>query len=230
MGHAGVLHDRGHVGKVQVNKSGVFNQVRDGLHRLAQHVVGHLKGIGQGDLLLGDKLQPVIGDDHQGIHLGPQVLNAQLRLLHPAAAFKGEGLGHHTHRQDVHFLGQVGQDGGRPRPGAAAHAGGDKHHVGPLQGLGNLGAALLRGLAAHLGVGAGALALGQLFPDLNFMVCAGDSQCLFIGVHGNELNALHTRFHHAVDHVAAAAAYADHLNIYNGLCSGIQSKRHDRSS
>ena len=38
-----------------------------------------------------------------------------------------------------------------------------------LQGLGNLGAALLRGLAAHLGVGAGALALGQLFPDLNFI-------------------------------------------------------------
>ena len=221
MGHAGVLHDGGDVCEVEVDEAGVLDQVGDGLHRLAQHVVSDLKGVGQGDLLLGGELQPVVGDDDQGVDLGAQVLDAGLGQLHPAAALKGEGLGHDADGQDVHFLGQVRQDGRSARAGAAAHAGGDEDHVGALQGLGNLGAALLRGLAAHFGVGACALTLGQLLADLDLVVGPGDGQRLLVGVHGDELYAFHASLHHAVDHVVAAAANADHLNIHNGICSGI---------
>ena len=221
MGHAGVLHNGGHVGEVQVDKASVLDQVGDGLHGLLQHVVGHLEGVGQGDLLLGDELQPVVGDDDQGVHLGAQVFNAHLGLLHPAAALKGEGLGDHAHGEDVHLLGQVGQDGGCAGAGAAAHAGGDEDHVGPLQGFGDLGAALLGGLAAHLRIGAGALALGEFLSDLDLVGGAGHGQGLLVGVYGDEFYAFDSRFHHAVDHVGTTAANADHLNIHNGLCPGI---------
>ncbi len=79
VGHAGVLHDGGHVGKVQVDEAGVPDQVGDGLHRLAQHVVGDLKGVGKGDLLIGGMLQPLVGDDDQGVHLVLQLRDAALR-------------------------------------------------------------------------------------------------------------------------------------------------------
>src|SRR5699024_3260472 len=56
--HASVLHNSGDVGEVQVDEAGILDEVRDGLHRLAQHVVGDLKGVLEGDLLVGGKLQP----------------------------------------------------------------------------------------------------------------------------------------------------------------------------
>ena len=74
-----------HVGKVQIDEAGVANQVGDGLHCLTQHIVGDLKGVGKGDLLVRGVLQPLVGDDDQRVHLVLQLGNAALRLLHPAA-------------------------------------------------------------------------------------------------------------------------------------------------
>src|SRR5699024_3138609 len=61
VGVAGVLHDGAHVGKVQVDKGRHVDQGRDGLDALAQHVVGGLEGVHQGDLFLADHLQPLVG-------------------------------------------------------------------------------------------------------------------------------------------------------------------------
>src|SRR5699024_10889350 len=41
VGVAGVLHNRLYILEVQVDNAGQLNQVGDGLHALAQHVVGH---------------------------------------------------------------------------------------------------------------------------------------------------------------------------------------------
>ena len=67
-----------------------------------KHVVGDLKGVGEGDLLVGGKLQPLVGDDDQAVHLVAQLLDALLGLLHAAAALKAEGLGDHAHGEDAH--------------------------------------------------------------------------------------------------------------------------------
>ena len=226
MGHARVLHDGGHVGKVQVDKAGIPDQIGDGLHRLAQHIVGDLKCIGKGDLLIGCMLEPVVGDDDQRVHPVLQLGNARLGSPHAAGALKAEGLGHHGHREDIHLLGDLRHDGRAAGTGAAAHAGGDEHHIRILQSLGDLLTALLGGLAAHLWVGAGALTVGQLLADLDLVCSTGNVQCLLIGVHRHKVHALGAGANHAVDHIVAAAAYADHFNIDNGIGTGLQSKRH----
>ena len=175
-------------------------------------------------------LQPLVGNDHQGVHLVLQGLDALFRLLHPAAALKAEGLGDHGHGEDFQLLGDLRHDGRRAGAGAAAHAGGDEHHVGVLQSLGNLIAALLGGLAAHVRVRAGALPMGQLFADLDFIGGAGNIQGLLVRIHRHKFDALGAGAHHAVDHVVAAAAHADDLDVHNSIGAGLQSECHSGSS
>ena len=112
-------------------------------------------------------------------------------------------------------MGHLGHHGGRAGAGAAAHAGGDEGHLRPLQGVGDLVLALLGGALAHLRVGAGAPALGELGADLHLLGGLAVQQGLLVGVHGDELHALQPGGHHAVHGVAAAAAHADHLDIRN---------------
>ena len=230
VGHTRVLHHRGHVGKVQVDEAGVPDQVGDGLHRLAQHIVGDLKGVGKGDLLIGGVLESIIGDDNQGVHPVLELGDARLGSPHPAGAFKAEGLGDHSHRQDIQLLGDLRHDGRTAGAGAAAHTGGDEHHIGILQRLGDLVAALLGALTAHLGVGAGALAMGQLLADLDLIVGAGHVQRLLVRIDGHKIHALGAGFHHSVHHVVSAAADADDLNIDYGIGTGLQPKCHAGSS
>jgi hypothetical protein len=59
-----------------------------------------------------------------------QLLDALQRDLHAAAAFERERLGDHGDGQDAHLLGQLRHHRRGAGAGAAAHAGGDEHHVG----------------------------------------------------------------------------------------------------
>ena len=228
--HAGVLHDGGDIGKVEVDEAGVADEVGNGLHRLTQHIVRDLKGVGEGDLLIGRMLEALVGDNDEGIDLALQLLDALFGLLHPAAALKAERLGDDADGQDALLAGDLGHDGRAARAGAAAHAGGDEHHVGILQRLGDLGAALLRALAAHLGIAARALAVGQLLADLDLIGSAGNVERLLIGIDRDEIHAAGPGAHHAVDHVIAAAADADDLDPDDVFNAGIQSECHIGSS
>ena len=81
------------------------------------------------------------------------------------------GLGDDAHGEGADLLaGDLGDDGGRAGARAAALASGDEDHVGLGQRLADLRAALLGGLAAHLGVGAGAETARQLFADVDGLV------------------------------------------------------------
>ncbi len=71
---------------------------------------------------------------------------------------------------------------------------------------------VLGGLAADLGVGAGAEAAGELAADVELHVGVAHEQRLRVGVDGDELDALEADFDHAVDGVDAAAADADDLD------------------
>ena len=230
MGQPRVLHHGGDVGKIQVDEARVPNQVRDGLHRLAQHVVGNLEGVGKCNLLVRGVLKPLVGDDDQRIHLGPKLLNAALGLLHPAAPLKAEGLGHHAHGENLLFLGQFRHNRSRAGARTAAHAGSDEDHIRLFQGLGNLVPALLSGLASHLRVRARALPVGQLFADLNFVGGAGDIQRLLVRVDRHKVHALSSGADHAVHYVISSAADADYLNVDNGIGTAFQTKCHSAAS
>ena len=71
---------------------------------------------------------------------------------------------------------------------------------------------VLGGLAADLGVGAGAEAAGELAADVELDVGVAHQQRLRVGVDGDELDALEADLDHPVDGVDAAAADADDLD------------------
>ena len=166
MGEAGVLHDAGDVRKVEVDEAGVLNEIRDAHDGLTQDVIRDLKSVGQRDLLVGGKLQPVVRDDEQRVDLAQQLVDTDHSLIHATLALELEGLGDDADGQDAGLAGDVRDRGRRARAGAAAHAGGDEDHVRILQTLGDIVAALLGAALADIGIAAGALTMGQLLADL----------------------------------------------------------------
>ena len=217
MSPACVFHNSGHVSKVQVDDHtlGVPHQLGNGGYSLLQNVIGNAEGVGKGDLLLSNILQAVVGDDDERIYLLGQRGNAGLRLAHPVGALELKGLGHHTHRENTGFVGQIRHNGSCTGAGATAHAGGDEDHVGAFQNLGDPGTALFSGLLADFRFGAGAHAAGEFLTDLELVGALGLVEILLVRIDDNKFHAAHAGLNHAVDNVVACAAHADHFNIYN---------------
>ena len=81
---------------------------------------------------------------------------------HPALAFEMERLGDDADGEDAEFAGRARHHRRGAGAGAAAHAGGDEHHVGAGQVIADLVDHLLGGGAADIGLRAGAEAFGRL--------------------------------------------------------------------
>src|SRR6185295_10343514 len=97
--------------------------------------------------------------------------------------------------------------------GAAAHAGGDEHHVGTGQVAADLIDVLLGGGAADLRFGAGTEPLGaELQLDRGAVV----GQRLGVGVGDHELDTAQRGRDHGVHRVTAATAHADDLDTGTG--------------
>ena len=160
-----------------------------------------------------DREQLLVGDDDDGVDRVDQLVDAALGLLHAALALEGERLGDDGDGERAHFAGQRGDDRRGAGAGAAAQAGGDEHHVGAFERLDDLVGVFERGLAADLGIGAGAEAVGQLDAELELDRGARHPQRLQVGVGDHEIHALDAGVDHAVDGVAAAAAHADDLDL-----------------
>ena len=137
-----------------------------------------------------------------------QPLDAGRGLIHAALALKGEGLGNDANGQDAQIVCHLGHNGCCTGAGAAAHTGGDKDHLGALQGICDLVLAFLGSTLADLGISARAAALGELGAQLHLGGSMVLGQRLLVGVHCDEFDALQAVAHHAVDGVAAAAAHA----------------------
>lgn len=127
-------------------------------------------------------------------------------------ALEGEGAGDHADGQGAQRAGDVGDDGRAARARATALAGGHEDHVGPLEDLLDLLAVVLGGLAADLGVGAGAEAPGEFTAHIELDVGVAHEEGLRIGVDRDELDALETDLDHPVDGVDTTAADSDDLD------------------
>ena len=179
---------------------------------LEEHLVGLLEGVEDGDVAVGDREQPVVGDHDEGVDLLAEVGDALLGGAGAAAALEGERPGDDADGQRAERAGDARDDGRAAGAGAAALAGGDEDHVGALEDLLDLVGVVLGGLLADLGVGAGAEAAGELAADVELDVGVAHEQGLGVGVDRDELDALEADLDHPVDGVDAAAADAHDLD------------------
>jgi hypothetical protein len=127
-----------------------------------QHLVGAAEGVQHADLAVADRQQPVVGDDDEGVDLVGEGLDAGLGLRWPGGGPRRRTGGSRRRWSARPSTGDAGHHGGAARAGATALAGGDEDHVGAAQHLLDLLRVVLGGPPAHLGIGAGAEATGEL--------------------------------------------------------------------
>ncbi len=139
-----------------------------------------------------------------------QLGDAVLGDAHAPHAFEVEGLGDDADGEDAHVAGDAGDRGSSAGAGAAAHAGGDEHHVGALQMVADLVDHLLRGGAPDLRLGAGAETFGHRHAHLDDTLGLRHGERLRVGIRDDEVDTLQAARDHVVDGVAAGAARPEH--------------------
>ena len=122
----------------------------------------------------------------------------------------------------------LGDDRRGAGAGAAAHAGGDEHHVRAGEMIADLVDHLFRRGAADLGLRAGAEAFGDLRAHLDDALGLRHRQRLRVGVGDDEVDALEARRDHVVDRVAAGAADAENgdARLHLANVGNLQIDRH----
>ena len=93
-------------------------------------MVGHRERVRECGFLIGDPEQILVRDDEKRIDVALQFLDAGFGKLHPALALELEWLGDDADRQDAELARDARDDRRCAGAGAAAHAGGNEHHVG----------------------------------------------------------------------------------------------------
>ena len=200
------------------------DQVGDPLDALAQDVVDHLERVGERRLLLDHLQQPVVLDHDQRVDLVRELADPLLGLAAAAAPLEAERPRDDADGQRLELARELGDDRRGAGARAAALAGGDEDHVGALQRLLQLVAALHAGGVADGRVGAGAQPARRLGADVDLHVGVAHQQRLRVGVDGDEFDAREARVDHAVDGIRAAAADADDLD-HREIVSGTISHR-----
>ena len=178
-----------------------------------EHLVGHRESVGEGRLLVGDAEEVLVGDDDQRVDAGLELLYPGVGDALAPCPFELEGLGDDADGEDALLAGGAGDDRCRTGAGAAAHAGGDEHHVRAVQVVDQLVDRLLGGGAADLGLRAGAEALGDGDAHLHLALGLRRHEGLAVGVGDDELAAEQAGADHVVDGIAAGAAHAEHRDL-----------------
>ncbi len=175
--------------KSRLMRPGIMMRSVDAAHARMQHVVGHGEGLGEGGAVVGDAEQVLVRDDDQRVDIGLELFQAALGHPHALVAFEGEGLGDDADGEDAELAHRAGDDRGRAGAGAAAHAGGDEHHVRAFDLREDFFQRLFGAGAADVGAGAGAEALGHLHAHLNLALGLRLGERLRVGVGDDELHA-----------------------------------------
>src|SRR5215510_8333229 len=223
-------HDRAHIREVQIDQAWHQDQVRNALHRLPQHIIGHLKRFTQRRAFINHLEEALIRDYDQRINMIPQFMNADLRLLHTLASLKRKGFGDDSDGQNIFLTGHTGDHRRRPCARATAHAGGNKHHISPFQSLHDGLTVFLRCLPANIRVGSSPQTPRQIPPQLQTDVCLGGFECLDIGVGSDKLHSLQPGRNHRVDRIATATTNTDDFNVRAIVHAVVIRKPHHTTS
>ena len=195
--------------KVQVHEPGRYHQVGNATHAHVKDVVGHLERFLPAGFLVGQPEEILIGNDDQRVHVLLQLGNACIGRPCAAHALEGERLGHHAHGENAALACHARNDRSSAGAGAAAHAGGDEHHVRAVEMPGQFVSRFFCRRTADFGLRTGAEALCEMGPELDAPVGAAVHQLLRVGVGDNEIHALQIELDHVVDSVRAAATHPD---------------------
>ncbi len=216
---AGVLHDRFHVGEVDVDETVLGDEARDALDGVLEHFVDDLERFRERRGLIDEREDLVVRDRDEGVDLAAELLERLFGVLAALEAFEAERLRDDRDREDAKRAGDVGD--GRDRAGArsAAETGGEEEHVRAFEGGLDLLRALFRRALPHLGVGAGSETLRRAAADRDLLLGRVVVEGLDVGVHGDEFNAADLALHHARHGVRAAAARAEHAD--HGAREGV---------
>ena len=115
----------------------------------------------------------------------------------PALALEMERLGHDSDGQDAEFARGARDHGRSSRAGAAAHAGGNEHHVRSGLMIAYLVQHFVGGGAANIWMGAGAEAFGHLHAHLNDALGFRHRKGLGVGIGDDEIDPLEPRADHS---------------------------------
>ncbi len=196
-----------------------------------QHLVGLAEGFDEGELLVRDGHELLVRDGDQRVDVLGQRADARFGAPRTLATLEQEGLGDDAHGQRAGFLRQLRNHGSRAGAGAAAHAGGDEHHVRAFQGFFQARHVLEGGLATALGIRACTEPASDAGSDGDFHRRQVRVQRLSVGVHADELHSFEAEVDHRVDGIAARAAYTNHLDaclVRLGLVGKFDRERHFR--
>ena len=140
---APVVHDRLHVGEVEVDEAVPGDEVGDAARGLEEHLVGHQHGGVKRRARLDDVQELLVGDGDQRVDVLGELFQPGRRARHLLLPLEEERLGHDGHGEDAQLARHLGHHRRAAGAGAAAHAGGEEEHVGAAQDVGDGGAILL---------------------------------------------------------------------------------------
>ena len=203
---AHLTHDSAHVGEVEIDEAFLDHQVGNAGHPRIKNLVRQCESVGEGRFLIGDAEQILIGNDEQRVDAFLQFANAAIGGPHPALALEVEWLGYDADRENPEVARRFGNDRSGAGAGAAAHSGGDEHHVGAGQVIADLVDDLFGRSAAHIGLRAGAQTFGCLDAHLDDPFGLRHRERLRVGISDDKIDALQASGDHVVDRVAAGAA------------------------
>ena len=123
-----------------------------------------------------------------------------------------EGLGHHPDRQDAGFARDPRDDRRRAGAGAAAHPGGQEHHVRAVDRFEDLVERLFGGGPPDIGARPGPEPAGDADPELDLARRGRLLQRLRVGVADDEFASDQVGPDHVVDGIPAGAADPDDGN------------------
>ena len=126
--HAG--HDRLHVGEVDVDDAVLRDEVADALHGLEEDLVGLAERVDEREIVVAEQQELLVRDRDERVDVLAERGEARFGAARALATFEEERLGHDADGEGALFARELRDDGRCAGAGAAAHAGGDEHHVG----------------------------------------------------------------------------------------------------
>lgn len=100
-GDASILHDGLDVGEVDVDETGLSDDVADALDSLAENVIGGLESACEGSAVINDVRQAGVGDHDEGVDLFFKLAETFERDFFASGAFESEGAGDDADSEDI---------------------------------------------------------------------------------------------------------------------------------
>ena len=211
-GFAFVFHNAFDVGKIEVNQARHHHQIGNGTDAGVQNVVGHDESVGKRGVFIGNTEQVLVRNNDDAVDLFGKLFDGGFGRFETFAAFELERFGNDADGQNAFGFGQLGNDRCGTRTGTAAHAGGNKDHIGAFKFFFYFFLGFFGGQLTDFRTGSGAETLCGFKAELDFAAGRGMSESLRVGIGNDKVNAFQILRNHIIDGIAAAAADTDDGN------------------